>query len=396
MDTKTRNADLQDLYRILQDQHARKIDVVAPATAITARRGNLVIAGMDAELTPEGVTTVDGTYRPNDMAIAGLAEKLNLPLLYVRKLHAQRPDLFDANVNGWLHGTPLELPSTDDYKNPFYAAPDARSFFVRGFTGDDGPGIARAVLSDTYGVMDHIDVLVAALDALRASGVEVQVGQCDLSDRRMYVKVHAPSIAAYAPSLLAGYTSPFSGNTGADNPKIFAGFVLQNSETGDGAWTIVPRITVEICSNGMTISKDALRKVHLGSKMDHGVIRWSVDTQRKNLELVKAQTTDAVRTFLDVGYVTRKVAELTEAAATPIEGNPEPVVRNVTKGLLYSEGQADDVLGMFIRGGQMTAGGVMQAVTAAAQVQTNADTAAAMESDAFKALELAAAGAARS
>ncbi len=35
----TRNATLQDLAALLQDQQARKVDVVAAATAIRADRG---------------------------------------------------------------------------------------------------------------------------------------------------------------------------------------------------------------------------------------------------------------------------------------------------------------------------------------------------------------------
>ena len=49
------------------------------------------------------------------------------------------------------------------------------------------------------------------------------------------------------------------------------------------------------------------------------------------------------------------------------------------------------MLGMFVAGGDRTAGGVMQAVTAAAQVTADADAAAQMEADALRALDLAAA-----
>ena len=46
---------------------------------------------------------------------------------------------------------------------------------------------------------------------------------------------------------------------------VFAGWVLSNSETGCGAFTITPRLVVHVCRNGMTITKDALRAVHLGA-----------------------------------------------------------------------------------------------------------------------------------
>jgi hypothetical protein len=36
--------------------------------------------------------------------------------------------------------------------------------------------------------------------------------------------------------LLSRYRSPFTGASGADNPVVFAGFILANSETGCGAF----------------------------------------------------------------------------------------------------------------------------------------------------------------
>ncbi|MBJ6628722.1 DUF932 domain-containing protein, partial [Streptomyces sp. I4(2020)] len=51
----------------------------------------------------------------------------------------------------------------------------------------------------------------------------------------------------------------------------------------------------------------------------------------------------------------------------------------------------DMILSHFVRGGQMTAGGVMQAVTSTAQTLTDADQAAALEALALPALTAAAA-----
>lgn len=58
----------------------------------------------------------------------------------------------------------------------------------------------------------------------------------------------------HAGRLLAGYTSPFSGAKGADNPVVFAGMVVSNSETGHGSFSITPRIVAQVCDNGMTIT----------------------------------------------------------------------------------------------------------------------------------------------
>ena len=53
----------------------------------------------------------------------------------------------------------------------------------------------------------------------------------------MYVRVVCEQVQALAPALLAGYRSPFTGAAGADNPVVFSGFVITNSETGCGAFS---------------------------------------------------------------------------------------------------------------------------------------------------------------
>lgn len=50
------NASLADLAALHRDQQARKVDVVAPAQAIRARAGQLVVAGTAPELRPDGVS----------------------------------------------------------------------------------------------------------------------------------------------------------------------------------------------------------------------------------------------------------------------------------------------------------------------------------------------------
>uniref|UniRef100_UPI0021C020C8 DUF932 domain-containing protein n=1 Tax=Frankia gtarii TaxID=2950102 RepID=UPI0021C020C8 len=287
-----RNTGLDDLVALLRDEHPRKLDIVAPTSALTVRGGDLILAGTEPVLGPDGVDLTDGRYTPTTVADEGLATKLDIPLAYLRRTREQNLTLFDANVNAWLH----------------HPTNHGRSFLVRTLRGRDGGlGVARAVLSDHYRPVDHLDVLLAALDGVRQAGEPVEVDGCDLTDRRMYIRVRSNIVRALAPALLAGYTSPFTGQRGADNPTVWAGFEITNSETGCGAFTITPRLVVEVCRNGMTITQDAIRAVHLGGRLDDGVIQWSADTQRRATELVTAKARDAVAAFLDPDYVQRAV-----------------------------------------------------------------------------------------
>ncbi len=74
-----RNATLGDLAAMLRYQQARKLDIVAPATAIRAHCGQLALDGTDPQLGPDGVTMTTGTYTPTEVCDQGLADKLAIP-----------------------------------------------------------------------------------------------------------------------------------------------------------------------------------------------------------------------------------------------------------------------------------------------------------------------------
>ncbi|MGW3654155.1 DUF932 domain-containing protein [Streptomyces sp. NPDC000878] len=366
--TDTRNASFEDLLQTLERDQDAKIDMVAPASAITAIDGNLTVTGVEPVLTPSGVTRADGAYRPTAVADEGIADKLKIPTAYLRRMRAEAVDLYDLNVNGWLQKDPT------------------RRFLLRAFKGE--PGVLRAWLSDGYKIIDHLDMLTAVLAGIRESGHPVNITGADLTERRMIVRVESEHVAAYAPELLRGYRSPFTGQTGDQLPLVSAGFVLTNSEVGSGKYAITPRIVAQVCGNGMTITKDAFGKVHLGARMNEGIVEFSKDTQEKNLALITAQTRDAVATFMNRDYVERKLADIQREAGREIT-SPAETVELVAKQLRFSDSVRDSVFSHFIKGGQTTAGGIMQAITATAQTLDDGDAAYELETQALSAMAIA-------
>lgn len=374
VETTARNAELSDLVGMLQRQADVRYDVVTNAAGIRFENGQLVVVNGAHTITDDGVTPTDAVLAPTDVFDEGIAEKLGIPRPYVRRLRDEAaPDLLDHNVNEWLDR-------------------DSRQFLVRGFRTDDPneTGIARAFLSDRYQAIDNLDVLLAALDGIRQAGVEVEISGADLSERMMRVNVVCPAIEVYAESLLQNYRSPFTGQSGREIPVVWAGFQLRNSETGGGAYSLVPRIVFRVCTNGMTMTKDAVRQVHLGGRLDEGIVRWSGDTLRKNLELVVSQTRDSVTTFLDREYVESVIARVEENAAAPVT-DAVPTIERVGKRLGFTKSEQDSILSHFISGADPTAHGVLQAVTATAQTVENPDRVAVLEDSAFDAMALVAA-----
>lgn len=378
IDETIRNAGLQDIANLLESQRARAVDVVASSAAIRSERGTIQVDGVgDAVLTEDGVTTTSGLFVPNSVAVDGIASSLGIPTAYARKMHENRPDLFDANVNGWLHGDGT-------------GGADRRKFLVRCLRDADGTptGTMRAWLSNKYKVIDNYDVLMASLQGLREATDQQVVVNADLTERRMYIHVTVPSIEATARGLLRRYRAP-GGDLGRDNPGIVAGLVITNSEVGLGAFNVTPRMMVLVCTNGLVMQKDALRKIHAGSSLDEGVINWSTETMEHTLKLIKSQTADAVRTFLSREYVESKIAELEASSEVKVE-DPQATVQRVAKTVGFTKDQAAGILSSFIDGADMTSGGVLHAITAYAQTQ-DGDTAHDMEMQAVPAMLAAAA-----
>jgi hypothetical protein len=393
-----RATDLGSLQAVLKDQRARAIDLVSSPGHYRADGGRVVVDGAEPIMDDDGVTDPNGTYDLTGVAVSGLAEKLGIHPGYLRWLAGARPDLFDLNVNGLLHGTP---------GGPGGAYPPLpANLMLRLLRGDEsGTGVLRAVLSSSYARIDNLDVLVAALGGVRDAGVAGQVTRCDLSETRMTVVLEAPQVRAMAPALLAGYRDPFGGGgvqriralaeregLGYDlgtEPVLHAGIKISNSETGDGRFRVSPHLVVQICRNGYTVTADALGATHLGGRLEEGVVQWSAATQRKALELVASKSRDAVAQFLSGEYLERKAAEWAAVAGAPVKAAADTITACVRASQIPNA-MADEVLNCFIAGGQLTAGGVMHAVTAAAQTVADGDLADLMESEAVGVLAHAA------
>lgn len=410
MNTDTvRNANLQDLMKILDNQKARRHDIVGSATILRARDGIIFVKGSETEMSLEGgVGSGDGRYVPTRHFDSQLATKVGIPPAFLAKLRVEAIDLYDSLVNGLLHGKQIRRATGVEV----IREADARKFMIRAFSDGDGTGVARALLSDRFSPLDNFDVLLSALDGIREAGVAVEVQNADLTETRMRVRFHSPDVAALAPNLLGGYDNPFAdpevdaqrqhdnldrwrrvaaregmGHEPGKEPVVFAGFELSNSEVGSGAYTLTPRILFEICKNGLTLPLLATRSVHLGSKMSEGVIRWSDDTQRRELDLIKAKTVDSVKAFLSPAFLEEQVAAIEEKAGKKIE-KPVETMKILAKSQNWSQDEADEIMGFFIRGGQSTAGGLVNALTAYTQTVPDADRADQLDAQAARVLDL--------
>ncbi|MDY7091274.1 MAG: DUF932 domain-containing protein, partial [Actinomycetota bacterium] len=183
-----RHLTLRTLTERLRRQREQEFDVIASADTLHCVDGGLVIPRTVPVPGPDGVDMGTGIYGLDDIALAGIGAKLDIPLPYLRRMAGLREPadanlrLLDANVNSWLER-------------------DDRRFLIRLLRDQPSPdhGTVRAVLSDRYLRLNHLDVLFAALDGIRQAGVAVQVASCDLTGRRMYVRFVSPQVQVMAP-----------------------------------------------------------------------------------------------------------------------------------------------------------------------------------------------------
>jgi hypothetical protein len=367
-----RKLTLEDLVARLENREAHRLDVVVNARNMRAQDGNISVTGIQPRLDEEALAFVcpDGTYTLTGHAENALGDRLKVPARYLRYMRSEGElGLYDANINRWMEKSP------------------ARSFLLRTVETPDGERRIRAILSDRYQIVDDLDVLTATLDGINRTGIDVTVSSGDLTEQRMYVRMEAPAIQALAPDLMKGYRSPFSGQSGDELPVVFGGLELSNSEVGSGSFSLTPRLVVQVCSNGLTVNVDAFRKVHVGTRMEAGEVVASAATQKAARELITNRAADAVRHFLSPAYVETAVRKFEETAGKPVNDMHETVPAIVTK-LGFGEAERKLVLEHFIQGQARTAGGLLHAMTSAAQQVEDAETAHNLEIKAAEAMSL--------
>ena len=360
-----RETDRGRIVGRLQDVQQARFDLIAPQSALSAGAKRVAIDLSEPVLTDSGVIPAGPLFAGwTRTAWRNLAERLRIPGSYLDRLVA---DGFGA-----LAGTNITR----------LAAADARKALFRLLACDDGMVLA-AVLSDRYFAIDNVDVLTAVATGMAQADQSLADAEVDAdwTNDRFRMRITVPQVGLAAADLLADYRWPFSYRPergihdpadGSMPPVMWAGIEVANSETGGGALTVVPRIVVQICRNGMTRPMDLVRNVHLGARLEQGAVTWSTETYKNALNLVTSQVADCTRQFVSVEYLSKVADEMRAAKGVQVE-SPSAAVQVVQQRLGFSDDETKSVMDAFMRGGDTTVLGLGQAVTAAAQTVDDGD-----------------------
>lgn len=334
---------LQGLLATLEHQESLKHDVVANSQQhLIFYEGKLRIMGLKGAFTE---------FIPTEHFHRQVADKLEIPLPYYKKMLQDATHLLDENANHWLKA-------------------EAKNFLVRTFkdASEQYKNEARAFLSDRYAMIDNHQVLIEALEAIKSTGLHIDIVNAELSDTRMYLKVVCPDVEVKANEMLKNYSIAKTRGSG-----VISGFTLQNSEIGAGSFKISPRGVVLACTNGLISTRDELKNVHLGSKMDELGFNQNKDVMNANLKLIREQIKHAVKIFLSKEYLTKLVDVYTELGQPKIEAPVQRVIEVVGKQYNITEDRKANILKYFIEGGDTRRMGLASAMTREVQDLDNAD-----------------------
>jgi len=252
-----------------------------------------------------------------------IAEKLEIPLKYYHKMEEETPELLTENVNTWLRRNNKDV-------------------FLRGL--DEA---ARAFLSDRYRVIDHLDVLMCALNELQAHDAEIE--DCFLSETEMNIKVKSQTLRDFVRH---------------KDDLMIGGIFLSNSETGHKALRVEPRLFRVKCSNGLIIEEMVTREIHIGNGDDAFDEIIYLSLRRSIREL-----------FNKFGEIIQALRESSEIKVK----NAQKMISNVVEHYRLSEGQRDNILMAFGAEPEFDKYGIANALTLAAQKETTWERSVEME-----------------
>lgn len=228
---------------------------------------------------------------------------------------------------------------------------------------DDGPGIARAFLSDRYRRRDN-DELLAAILPILGEIPDVQFESSGLTDRAFYLKAVAPRVQG---EVKAG-------------DVVQAGVIIRNSEVGHGSLSIVPFFYRLWCANGCG-TDEATRHYHVGKQVEatEDSRVFSDDTLRKDDAAFFAKVGDTVRAAVDETKFNALVVRLQEAATGERIEKPLEAVQRISRRFTLTDDEGESVLKHLTEGGDLSAYGMLNAVTRASQDVESYDRATELE-----------------
>lgn len=312
---------LQQLVDEIERQDALKRDVVVSVKALDLTPENKLVV-------PAGKTYPGGAYNMTEIFQGQVAREVKYPYEFWQRSRNEFPDQWRELVKAMINdGTDRRLIRT---------------------LGDD----ARAYLSNSYRIIDNGQIATAALTTVK-NAKNWRVVSSEITDRKMYIKVVTETEGEIRKGDI-----------------VRAGFVLTNSEIGEGAVAVLPLVERLACLNGMVINVASMRKTHLTrAQIGDGsaAFEYSDKSNRLADAALLSQLSDVIRTTVSSVKFDQLLNRYRTSAEQHITGFVPEVVEVTAARFGLAETEKQSVLRNLIDGMDMTQYGLIQAVTATAQ-----------------------------
>lgn len=331
---------LTDLAIELDRQLKSKKDYVVDSQAISMEVQPTL--GVGQHVSDVQLAGANHALGITNLAHGQIANRLGIPKHYYDKMRAEQPDLLAENVNTWLHkNNDRRMLRTLD-KN------------------------VRAFLSDRYRPLDNYDLAEVVLPVLQQT--DCKVVSCEITDSHMYLKAVTERISTQV----------------AKGDVVQAGMVISNSEVGCGSLRVEPLVFRLVCLNGMIAADHAMKKYHVGRRADQeekNSMFYRDETRAATDKAFWMQVRDVVKGSLSQEGFAEIIGNVKGLQDFQIakKADPQQVIEDVTKKLVMTEDERSGVLKNLIEGKDLSAYGVMNAVTRTSQDVDNYDRATELE-----------------
>lgn len=327
--------NLQDLARKITENETKKRDFVIDTRNVVMTVERIMDDANKSALMLD--VKGKGVFPIRPLAHDQIGSRLQIPSKYYDRMASEAPQLLADNVNHW-----------------FREQPETR--MVRTLDNWD-----RAFLSNRYQRIENEMIAKAALPVL-AELPRVQIVSSEITDKRLYIHFVVPTIEG---EVKVG-------------DVVQAGGIISNSEVGLGSVSVAGLIWRLICLNGAK-TQDAFRKNHVGREVDEGELDWADDTRRADDQTVMLKVRDMVRAVVDETRFRAKLDTMRGLTSAKVTGKVVETVELVSARVNATEAEKNSILQSLIEGGDLSAWGVVNAVTAQAHKAASYDRAVELE-----------------
>ncbi|HEX2558391.1 MAG TPA: DUF932 domain-containing protein [Nitrososphaera sp.] len=326
--------NLQQLAAKIQANATMKRDFIIPTEAMTMQvvqeeRGKKSVV---MEL-PDG----HGNFPLLPLAHDQIGARSKIPAKYYDRMLAEAPDLLAANVNAWHRINPAKR-------------------MVRTLGGD-----MRAFLSNSYNRIENEEIAQVVFPIL-AELKGVNIVSCEVTDKRLYIHFVVPTIQG---EVKVG-------------DVVQAGGIIANSEVGCGAVSVSGLIWRLWCLNGAKTG-ETFRRNHVGREIDDTEALWADDTREAEDRSILLKVRDMVKAVVDETRFKANLAKMQGLAGAKVTGDPTKAVEVLAAKLGAADFEKDGILRSLIEGADLTAWGLLNAVTAQSHTAKSYDRAVELE-----------------